>query len=522
MHTSEASPKHEAKVYLQFWGKALASEEAEVTWHPVVYHLLDVAATAHEILRERPLTLARGANLLQLSTNEASALLVALIALHDLGKFAPVFQAKSPEHWPDALAEIDPVKLVNSHHTGDGYALWEHELSNIMSERMWTGGKQVLDVLVHGVFGHHGRPTNSREGQQPARLIFGEIPLRAAVNCARDLIDLLLPEPLSAIPPTVTQARIASWWVSGLVTVADWVGSNERWFSYKRPDLSIADYWLLARKNAAVAVRETGLASPRIAPRRSFSAITGKSAPTPSQAWASEVELPPGPVLVILEDVTGSGKTEAAHMLVHRLMADGRASGAYWAMPTMATANAMYARQSDMVSALFDNATDEPRPSVVLAHGQAHLHSGFQGTVLGHPAEKLNANSSNDPELEAAAACSAFLADNRRAALLADIGAGTVDQAILGALPSKFNTVRLFGMVDKVLIFDEAHAYDAYMDVEIRQLLRFQAALGGSAIILSATLTMKQREDFAVAWTEGLSGGGGALRVSSPDRLPHL
>lgn len=496
-----------AREYIQFWGKAQADEDADVTWHPVVYHLLDVAATAQEILRARPLTLARGASLLQLTPGETSDLLVALIALHDLGKFAPVFQAKSPEHWPDALADIDPARVVKSHHTGDGYALWEHVLSNTLSESIWINGKQVLDVLAHGVFGHHGRPTNSKDALQPAKLIFGEIPLRAAVNCARDLIDLLLPEPLSAQPPTVEQARIASWWASGLVTVADWIGSNERWFNYQRPDLGIADYWLLAQKNAAVAVRETGLASPHIAPRRSFSTLTGKSAPTPSQAWASEVELPTGPVLVILEDVTGSGKTEAAQMLVHRLMADGRASGAYWAMPTMATANAMYSRQSDMVSALFDNASDEPRPSVVLAHGQARLHSGFQGTVLRHPEEKLNAAASNDPELGAAAACSAFLADNRRAALLADIGAGTVDQAILGALPSKFNTVRLFGMVDKVLIFDEAHAYDAYMDVEIRQLLRFQAALGGSAIILSATLTMKQREDFAVAWTEGLSGG---------------
>src|SRR5690606_9644495 len=117
---------------------------------------------------------------------------------------------------------------------------------------------------------------------------------------------------------------------------------------------------------------------------------------------------------------------------------------------------------------------------------------------------------------------SAFLADNRRAALLADIGAGTVDQAIMGALPNRFNTVRLFGMADKVLVFDEAHAYDAYMGGEIQQLLRFQAALGGSAVVLSATLTLEQREKFATAWLEGLAEGHRRVAPLFGGALPAL
>ncbi|MHB1224473.1 MAG: CRISPR-associated helicase Cas3', partial [Gemmatimonadaceae bacterium] len=251
----------------------------------------------------------------------------------------------------------------------------------------------------------------------------------------------------------------------------------------------------------------TGIAAPRLAGLRTFAELTKKLTPTPAQKWASRVKLPDGPVLVILEDVTGAGKTEAAQMIVHRLMAAGRAAGAYWAMPTQATANAMYARQANTVGALFADDRDAPRPSVILAHGQTRLHERFQGTVLRHPEARLEAAASSEPGLPAAAACAAFLADNRRAALLADIGAGTVDQALLGALPSRFNTVRLFGMADKVLVFDEAHAYDRYMGVEAEQLLRFQAALGGSAVMLSATLSLEQRERFATAWMEGLAEG---------------
>lgn len=194
-------------------------------------------------------------------------------------------------------------------------------------------------------------------------------------------------------------------------------------------------------------------------------------------------------------------------MLVHRLMTDGRVAGAYWAMPTQATANAMYARQARAVGGLFDARPAGPRPSVALAHGQAALHQGFRATVLGDPADPPKVAGPDDAGLPAEAACAAFLADDRRRALLADVGAGTVDQALLGTLPSRFNCVRLFGMADKVLVFDEAHAYDAYMGVEAQQLLRFQAALGGSAILLSATLSRKQREAFAAAWMEGLDGG---------------
>jgi CRISPR-associated endonuclease/helicase Cas3 len=91
--------------------------------------------------------------------------------------------------------------------------------------------------------------------------------------------------------------------------------------------------------------------------------------------------------------------------------------------------------------------------------------------------------------------------------MLADVGAGTIDQALLAVLPSKFNTVRLFGLSDKVLVIDEAHAYDEYMGVELEQLLRFHAALGGCAVVLSATLPKSRRNTLVDAWRDGLRGG---------------
>ena len=56
----------------------------------------------------------------------------------------------------------------------------------------------------------------------------------------------------------------------------------------------------------------------------------------------------------------------------------------------------------------------------------------------------------------------------------------------------------------RVLILDEVHAYDAYMQREMERLLEFQAGLGGSAVLLSATLPLQVRERLTDAFAKGL------------------
>ena len=75
--------------------------------------------------------------------------------------------------------------------------------------------------------------------------------------------------------------------------------------------------------------------------------------PSPLQDWAATVALESGPQIHLLEDVTGAGKTEAAVMLAHRLIASGCAEGFFIGLPTMATANAMYGRIAEVYNKLF-------------------------------------------------------------------------------------------------------------------------------------------------------------------------
>lgn len=83
--------------YLQFWGKAGGGRTGEPAWHPNAYHSLDVAASAEALLLASPRKLELVARLLGTSPVNARRLIVCLIALHDIGKFASNFQKKVPE-----------------------------------------------------------------------------------------------------------------------------------------------------------------------------------------------------------------------------------------------------------------------------------------------------------------------------------------------------------------------------------------------------------------------------------------
>ncbi|MFH1096719.1 MAG: CRISPR-associated helicase Cas3' [Candidatus Desantisbacteria bacterium] len=180
----------------------------------------------------------------------------------------------------------------------------------------------------------------------------------------------------------------------------------------------------------------------------------------------------------IIEEITGGGKTEAALTLVHRLMADGLASGLFLGLPTMATANAIHKRVKAMYHSLFNNTSN---PSLVLAHSTARM-------VLEMEEKNRVDRGYGTDEDSASQNCSAWLSDSRKKALLANVGVGTIDQALIAVLSARHQSLRLFGLCQKVLIVDEVHACDSYMLKLLGTLLRFHAAFGGSAILLSATL----------------------------------
>ena len=489
---------------LGFWGKARPRLDHGPQWHPAVFHSLDVAAVGEALLTGHRGLIGHLQRLLGLRHDETVRLICFLLCLHDVGKFAKKFQAKAPDRYPACFGD-DPARIpVGYDHGAGGLRLFDaagdlFHLPRGVAPTAWR-------PLVSAVAGHHGAPPEPRfdEGLAALRTDYGKAGLTAAGRFIQQAHELIGPPPQV---PSIDRrrSRRASFALAGLAVLADWIGSSQEWFPYSEPDLDLGTYWEQARKERAPrAVMEAGLIPAGISRRIDYDGLIGAHAPSPMQIWSRSVELPAGPALFMIEDETGSGKTEAALMLAHRLMASGRADGVFIALPTMATANAMFDRLAAAHRRLF---SADAVPSVALVHGARGMHEGFRSAMRrggrGEDAYSPVGTPDRTSEITASTACAAWIADDRRRTFLADAGAGTVDQALLSVLPSRHQSLRLLGLMRRVLILDEVHAYDAYMQREIETLLEFQAGLGGSAVLLSATLPLSMRKRLTDAFTKG-------------------
>ncbi len=501
-----------------YWGKAQPASLADYPgWHPAAYHCLDVAAVGQAILAAKPSLLGRIASLTSIPRSLAEQWMLLAFSLHDLGKFADCFQSIVAERWDACNRRVWEAKGVGPKpipHGVAGWVLWDECVGETVAKSLrWEPEtKWAFESWLTATLGHHGRPIVVSDTS--AKSIATPKAISDAKAFAAAAASLICGDPghIDAVTINEQGMRTASWLVSGLSVMADWIGSNQDWFCYSDPNLSLEEYWQVALNKAEDAVVSAGLMP--IGAAKSYGLaqalnLTGpasqSAAATPLQAWASDVELQErGSLLVFLEDLTGSGKTEAALILAHRFMSEGHASGLYWALPTQATANALYGRLKESYRNLFGN--DGPAPSLALAHASTDLEDDFMKSRF-TPALKEGTGRMEGPYKgdgdTASALCAEWLASDRRRSLLADAGVGTIDQALLAGLPVKFQSLRLAALAGHVLVVDEAHSYDNYTTRLLKQLLAFQASLGGSAIVLSATLTTTTKQELMQAFAEG-------------------
>lgn len=438
--------------------------------HPAVWHMLDVAACA-EILIEKHHAFA------SLSPAQRTAMVV-LAALHDIGKISNTFRGLLRNGRPGAYRH---------------WQLSDTLLCKALDSQIARAFGSDLDTrseLYAAVSGHHGGPERSGDRFEVRKRMnaIGEEAKQSSKEWVAHMLDLFPSGSLEEMDQKT--ARKISWALSGLTIAADWVASNIEWFPYCASSMSPPDYLARARSRAADAMELAGLDQAAATSGTDARELLDMPELRPMQAVAENVVLPGGPLLVLVEDATGSGKTEAASILAHRMISTGRAHGLFFALPTMATANAMFERMAVIAKRFFLG-----EPSLTLAHSRAKLHPGFRRLI----------GAADDRTPEAVEFSSTrWLADDRRRALLAEVGVGTIDQALLGILPTRFATLRLFGLLNHVLIVDEAHSYDPYMQKQLETLLRMQAMNGGSAIVMTATLPLGMRQAYANAFRQGL------------------
>ncbi|OKP00270.1 CRISPR-associated helicase/endonuclease Cas3 [Xenorhabdus eapokensis] len=500
-----------------YWGKAKKNPYSEENYHLLAYHCLDVAAVGRLLLAPHKKLTQDLANFLGLSPESLQNLFSFFLVLHDIGKFASAFQQLYSQENTDLInpEQYSPYDSKCFRHDRLGLFFWKKIQDDVLfalveddglpfnEDKQKKRALKTLMILMQCMLGHHGKPIDDTDCNaitdftEPQNVV-------DATAFTHDLLTLFQPRlPLAKLLSKEWQHNLkqVSWQLAGIVVLADWIGSDCYHFRYQTKALPLAEYWQLTQKQAQVALNGIDLHNPPvISPYTSIQEYYHFS-PTPLQKWAEEVPIDDSPQLFILEDVTGAGKTEAALALTHRLMQTGTADGFYFGLPTMATSNAMFGRIAKHYHHMFDTENGN-LPSIVLAHGAREMNDNFRDIIL--TSEHSDSDYTRD-DSTATAQCHQWLADSNKKALLASVGVGTIDQALLAILPRKYQSLRLIGLNRKVLIFDEVHAADEYMFALLKNLLSLHLHQGGSVVLLTATLSLKQRQRLVDNW---LSAGG--------------
>lgn len=507
MNPTEPTPESLAV----FWGKLGRGKNSAEGFHPLICHMLDVAAVARALWRDvlPPAARVGLARAFALGEDAAERWVAFLAGSHDLGKCSPAFTLQNDARHLRGLYPglADPPAGLRAPHG----TITARTLPAILRDRFHLD-PDTARQLSTVVGGHHGTFPSRDEMSVLHVDAVGRLPWQPARNALIAMVGELEEIPGQGIPDRLDNAH--AMLLAGLVSVADWIGSNVDFFPYAVQNFRAPrtfDFGAYHARSAAQAVTAlralgwTGWQPPRAA--RSFAALFPEI-PTPRPLQDRTIALADafqGPTIIVIEAPMGEGKTEAALYFVDRLgVASGETGGtrgAYVALPTQATSNQMFSR----IRAFLAGRYAGEQVQLQLLHGHAALDAEFQAMVEQRDErfrpDAIHAIANEALDLASVVAGEWFT--YRKRGLLAPFGVGTVDQALLAVLQVRHVFVRLFGLAHKTVIVDEVHAYDAYMATLLERLLEWLGALGSPVALLSATLPCAQRQALLAAYARG-------------------
>jgi len=503
-----------------FWGKLRQSEKGgTVAWHPLVDHCADVAACC-EALLQRTLIGRRLAHLVGLDDLSAGqvARLSSLAALHDVGKFNVGF-------WNKAL----PKSAFQSGHVREVLALFgSHSPQQdrlcaaipLDAFNAWGSDEAALRLLVAAIC-HHGRPLEVAPGAAALKIATCWTPARnldpfAGISDLTARLYHWFPEAFVSSGHLLPSTPVFQHAFSGLVTLADWVGSDTRVFPFS-DDLQ-GDRIGFAREQAALALRWFGI-EPSLARDAlgreppSFNAVFAKQ-PYSSQSHLLDLPIGPRGSIALLEAETGSGKTEAALARYLRMFYSGAVDGLYFALPTRTAATQMHRRVLNAVERAFPDPVIRP-PVILAVPGYLRVDDqdatrlpGFEVLWNDDPLQRYRFRG--------------WAAENPKRYLAGSVVVGTIDQVLLSTLTVSHAHMRSTALLRLLLVVDEVHASDSYMIALLREVLAHLTDAGGHALLMSATLGSTARLALLEAARPLSSLGPGELAKARTDPYPLI
>ena len=464
---------------LQAWGKC---DRSESRFHHLAHHCMDVAAVFQRLL-DVPAFRTRAERAMNSQLHPSSLLrLSALVFLHDIGKLHPGFQAKgwSDGFWPyPTRGHVSESLSIVDHASRYG----DHPFAERVRQ-VATWGDAAWPLLLAS-FSHHGRPLTVDAHPTVSdwdRPSVSHYDWRSEAAQLAAAWHRWFAGAFESGDPLPDNYRFVHF-IAGVVALADWVGSDERFFCF-HPEFD-PNYDHIAHQKAAEVLPAIGLDIRHLArpafPK--FIEVTGFREPNPAQAAVGQISM--DEQLVVLEAETGSGKTEAALWRFAQLLGAGRVDALYFGVPTRAAARQLHSRVRRAAERLFGRQAPEAVLAIpgMLKAGEAVGHRLPDWKVLW--------------EDSGGTVPARWAAEHATRFLCATIAVGTIDQAMLGGLSVKHAHLRGSALSRSLLVIDEVHASDAYMTQVLGSLVDSHLAVGGYAMLMSATLGSRGR----IRWT---------------------
>ena len=472
-------------------------ESASHKWLPFGTHSTDTAGVMRHLLNDWLPDNVKIALESRMGREELEKLVVFLALSHDIGKLTPVFASKITSNAPELKEKLSSFGLTayrpsnfpgrkQSPHAKAGEAILLRyaggacrEIASIIGSH--HGKPQEQSVIDHvetygrNFFGPDGQHSEQgKKWKSLRRAWLGECLSKAGYSSLGELPALSLPVQIL---------------LTGLLIVADWIASNTKYF----PLISLDDVGKndteerILRGWNAVRLPKPWKDEERDADDEAFP-WRFSFAPNPVQTSVMDaVRKSEKPGIIILEAQMGCGKTEAALAVAEMYSRQAGIGGIFFGMPTQATSNGVFGRIRDWA----ERQSEDTLHAIRLAHGMAELNDEYKAIFQG----TAHTDTDNSDGLIVHP-----WFQGRKQALLANFVIGTVDQLLMASLKQKHVMLRHLGLAGKVVIIDECHAYDAYMNVYLDRALNWLGAYGVPVVILSATLPASRRSELVRAY----------------------
>lgn len=485
----------------------IAKSDAEQKWLPLWMHATDTANVMNEIIHLRYSSLSE---LCEMSFGDFKRAAVLLAYLHDIGKITPLFQLQIIKSLPGRRSLFEHYGIRNipenmsdkdrTHHTKAGEAI-------LLDFGFPKGFSSIVGA-------HHGMPAEELRDhiRKYPEHFFGAPSDYGLWNALyKEWVDFSLDRAgfgdVSEIPALCKRAQVL---LSALLIMADWLSSNQANFDLLDEDaiLSEDEYPINRLHNALqkLDLPESWEAEQAWISDADFKERFGFFMNAIQKDVVEAAENCAKPGLFLLEAPMGTGKTEAALAAAELFAAKCKKTGLFFGLPTQATANGIFERVvqwAQLQSCDFVH-------SINLAHGNAEFQPVFSELKNGGMVQ-------TDYDGESGLVVNSFFSGSKTS-LLPDFVVATVDRLLMAALKKKHIMLLHLGLSQKVVIVDECHCYDAYMNQYLDTVLAWLHEYQVPVILLSATLPSDRRKELAAAYLNN----GSVISKLPEVRYPRL